>query len=45
MKKERQRRGKLALPSTFDLDVLAAGGAVLVSLGVGAKAMFVWLFG
>ena len=36
---------KPVAPSMFDLDLLAAGGAVVALLGFAAKSLFVWIVG
>ena len=45
MKKEPKQPAKPAALTVVDLDLFAAGGAVLVFTGFLAKSLFVWIVG
>jgi len=45
MKKESKPQSKPAVLSIYDLDLIAAGGAVTVFLGTAAKSLFDWFLG
>lgn len=42
MKKDSKPQAKPAVLSIYDLDLIAAGGVVMVFLGTAAKSLFDW---